>query len=910
MLTVLFLVLTAALTPQAQDPTAALAAAEAERASVLLAEGKTTEALAVLRAALERLRTELGEDSPEVGRALNNLAYGLSQNREFEAALEVGRQALAVMQKQGDPTPGTAMVRRNLGEIAARAGRLAEARPLLEAAVADFEATYGKTPMAAEARVTAAGVCLALGDLGAAQEHLEWAVAIQEGVLGPLNPATAQAIQQLAGALARRGQFDAALLLAEHVLQLAAGMEGAGALWAEVCSQRADWQAALGDFEGAKAELDALAAAAQPAGDAEQAMLRLDLARRYLEYGFPVEALEQLELMPVELAPLHAGARADFQARAQALLGRHAAAVAGASAALATLEPLFPGAGNDVIAGLHLRRGASRAALGQDEARADVLAALEMRRGGLGEEHPLLWEVLAAFLALESRRDRVTPELIDLVDMAEAPRANASPAQLAAWGQAPLAAATNLVHAAWRLAAQRKERLAEVFALVERERQRAQLAAVAWWVESGAAAGEPELRAYLEELHRGAQRLQPLGERTALLAEKRAALRASDSRWAALATPAGATLEQARAWLQAEDQALLCYSWTEAEVWALVLRRDPARDLLVPLGSAAVIEPELQAAQAALRDLDRACDLSALAARLLHPLWSSLADCTRVTVIADGPLAFLPLEALSIPDGGYWVRRCRLSYAPSVAALLELPAAAAAPAGALHLGPSLEHPQAVPVVLLQRIRERFAVQPAAGAARAEVLPEGEVELRGAAALESTLQSMDADGRLAALRLLHGRLLGYVDAAVPANTSLVLSPEPADDGRAVWQREDGVLDLAEVSGLHLRAALVLLPWVETGPQPDAAGLRSEGLHALVRGLWVSGARGVVLSGWTVDGVAAANFHQQVVAAARGTANPAEALWRAQQAWLERAAEHPGLNLAHPGFWARFRYWGQI
>ncbi|TAH39574.1 MAG: tetratricopeptide repeat protein [Planctomycetota bacterium] len=914
--------------PQAQPQENSAAVEEANRtaeaAAALLGQGKAAEAVVLLRAALEQERKQLGAEDPLVVRTMNNLAYALSQNREFEEALRVGHAALEVVRKSGDPSPGTAMVRRNLGEIAERAGRLDEARALTEAAVRDFEATYGRTPMAAEARMKAAQLAALQGDLAAAQQHLEWAVAIDEQVLGPVNPETAGAVRALGGVLAARGRLDPALLLLEHALNLleAAGAAGSPA-WVEALVQHMEWLSALGDFEAAKEDLDRWVAAleAEAAADAGASLLNLEWARRYLDLGFPAEAQERLDAQlavrtAAELEPLQRGALSDLRSRADSMLGRHAQAEAEASAALGELEPALGGRGNEVIVNLLLRRGLSRLALGrQDEAVADLREALELRRAGLGPDHPNLLENFLGFLGAELRRDKVTREVIDLVDMAEAPLAHASPASLALRRNGGFARELRADDAplllGWlRLAATRKGQLPAAFAALERQRQRALLSALAWWIEGGAASAEPALRAYLAELHRVEATLGPSEAREDQLAALRQSLCDSGSRWASLVATEGATLDAARGLLAADGQALLLYSWAGEEAYGLVLRRDAARDRLVSLGRTSELEPKLQAAQAALRDLTRPCDLTALSAALVAPLWEALNGCTEVTVIADGPLAFLPFEALSVPQGGLWVRSCRISYAPSVHALLQRPQDAAAGSGALHVGPPDEHPEDVPAHQIARWRARWSVTHATGPAPAigELLPEGERLLAGAAATESAWKEMDATGALGEFRLLDLRAPVFVDAAMPSATGILLSPEAADDGEAAWKRENGVLDLAELSGLHLGSALVLLPRAETGPQPDAGGLRSEGLHALVWALWTSGARGVIVSGWTLSGVPALNFDRLLLQQVRN-AGPGAALWNAQKEWLERAEDNTELNLAHPGLWARHRYFGR-
>ncbi|HHI69035.1 MAG TPA: tetratricopeptide repeat protein, partial [Planctomycetes bacterium] len=122
--------------PQASPPDPA---ALERKAVELETQGKFAEAVPLLKKALQLREKKLGPGDQLVGRTLYSLSYALSRAGRHGEALEAGRRALAIARRAGDPSPGTAMTRRNLAEICEKAGLFAEARKLAERAVEDFE---------------------------------------------------------------------------------------------------------------------------------------------------------------------------------------------------------------------------------------------------------------------------------------------------------------------------------------------------------------------------------------------------------------------------------------------------------------------------------------------------------------------------------------------------------------------------------------------------------------------------------------------------------------------------------------------------------------------------------------------------------------------------------------------------
>jgi hypothetical protein len=220
----------------APPPEAMRHAEEIARADALIQGGHADQAVEILRVIAEQDLAELGEQNPFVVKAFSNLSYAQGAAGNLEEARRTAYRALEIAKSQGEPSVSTAMVERSLAEIAERMGEIKEAQVWIEDACRDLEATYGRTPMAAETREIAARIAFALGDLDAAQDHLERSLAINERYLGVSNEATARPILPLATILAQRGQLRTAVLLHQTATHPhGVGVEGSPA-WQDAIS--------------------------------------------------------------------------------------------------------------------------------------------------------------------------------------------------------------------------------------------------------------------------------------------------------------------------------------------------------------------------------------------------------------------------------------------------------------------------------------------------------------------------------------------------------------------------------------------------------------------------------------------------------------------------------------------------
>lgn len=335
------------------------------------------------------------------------------------------------------------------------------------------------------------------------------------------------------------------------------------------------------------------------------------------------------------------------------------------------------------------------------------------------------------------------------------------------------------------------------------------------------------------------------------------------------------------------DTAFVGYQFTSAAAVALVATSDGVR--LVDLGaSEALLGPvEAYARLVSTPGSDEAPAAVALFERLVRPLEAALAGRTRLLISPDGPLAFLPFEALLREEGGRRERlleRYEVTYAPSATAYLALggePGSARVGRGFVGLGDPA---------------------PGAGADALPPLPGSAAEVRAVAALhpgdatrlllgaEATASALAAalpapPGRLAAL---HVACHAFIDPERPRLSALVLAGGE-------------VLDVDAIHRLRLPADLVVLSACATG---KGRLLRGEGVLGFCRGFFVAGVPRVVVSDWVVADDDAARllvaFHTHLQ---RGALAPAAALRAAK-----REALAGGGARAHPAAWAAFVLWG--
>ena len=293
--------------------------------------------------------------------------------------------------------------------------------------------------------------------------------------------------------------------------------------------------------------------------------------------------------------------------------------------------------------------------------------------------------------------------------------------------------------------------------------------------------------------------------------------------------------------------------------------------------------------------------------------WSDLADTLlggsglsqspprRLYIVPDGPLHYLPFEALPLPAQGrglrYVIELCEVVYGPS-ATLLFGPAGRSAPpathetARLVGFGdPSVDSSTFAPVAG-GPLRGSLPALTPLPFARREVL--GLSKLFPGARVFVGPEATEARffAELDRARIVHVAAHAFVDDRRPEFSGIVLSPTPVRRGGST--PDDGLVQAFEIMGRKLHLELATLSACETG---RGSLSRGEGLLGLARAFRLAGARNLLVSLWKVDDAATAALMEQFYSRlGRGQA-PAAALRGAKLALLH--GDHPETDDALTG-----------
>ncbi|MGH7646344.1 MAG: CHAT domain-containing protein [Gemmatimonadales bacterium] len=286
----------------------------------------------------------------------------------------------------------------------------------------------------------------------------------------------------------------------------------------------------------------------------------------------------------------------------------------------------------------------------------------------------------------------------------------------------------------------------------------------------------------------------------------------------------------------------------------------------------AALKSALGREAASLRTLRRALRLARrLYEALVAPLEPPLVGIERLVIVPDGPLHYVPFDALPVPSAsqettywqiGYVIDRFEITYLPSAQFLSR---ASTDLKGTRLLAVTRQAPGGS--------REVATLAAAWPRERVRVLAED----------HATETAARAEAEAASV--LHFAVHAQADDQDPQASHLRLA---ADD------QNDGYLHLAEIAGAPRRARLVVLSACET---QSGRLFNGEGLMGLARAFLASGAGSVVATQWPVGPSTAdlmGDFYRQLVAGAP----PAAALRAAKLALRNDPAT------AHPFYWGGF------
>jgi tetratricopeptide (TPR) repeat protein len=154
----------------------------------------------------------LGPDDPKVAQSYGDLAgLDIDLGRWNEAEVYL-RKELDILEKAKAPSSGTAPVLESLGGLYVLAGRLTDARSVLQRCLSLEKGAWGEdSPRSAGALLLLSRVSEDQGDLGTAEDLLRRILTMERGSTSPGSLESAGAMENLAAFYLRHGRKDEAL---------------------------------------------------------------------------------------------------------------------------------------------------------------------------------------------------------------------------------------------------------------------------------------------------------------------------------------------------------------------------------------------------------------------------------------------------------------------------------------------------------------------------------------------------------------------------------------------------------------------------------------------------------------------------------------------------------------------------
>lgn len=290
---------------------------------------------------------------------------------------------------------------------------------------------------------------------------------------------------------------------------------------------------------------------------------------------------------------------------------------------------------------------------------------------------------------------------------------------------------------------------------------------------------------------------------------------------------------------------------------------------------------------------------------ILSPALEGLLEGTKLLVITDGPLQYLPFEALvtedtkadSFADLPYLINRYAVSYVQSASIMAQLEDSDQSENAKelLAFGDPVFKEDSVS----QEVSISRSVLSLEDISRLKRIEYTGVEVAAIGTLfdyidvytrEAAIEERVKDtARLAEYRFIHFATHGIINENNPQYSGLILTQ---DDDPA----EDGFLQMDEIAGLSLDAEMVVLSACETGLGKKVNG---EGMVNLTRAFMYAGARSVAVSLWNVADQSTAELMTGFYKKIQQGQSKYEALRAAK---LEMVSQHPY-------YWAGFVLFGR-
>jgi CHAT domain-containing protein len=805
-----------------------------------------------------------------------------------------------------------------------KSGAYAEALDTAEKAMAVTVREFGPEHERTGIQTYSLGfIAEAAGKLADAERHYRRSVSIRDKVYGVDSAGSAQAVEKLANVILRQGRTEEAETLMKRVLKVRTDL--VGNQHAFTASARADLGAVnitRGDFAGALGyyrEAVRLFTTQQTSQVLAKSVVDDEIRRNRSAFSGLAHAAWEVGIAP-------GGDRRTLMAEAYETTQQ--AWTTSAASALARMSARI-GAGNTDL-GARIRRT-------QDMSeRVLALHAEDMKALATWSEvqrkDPAYSSLLEQFRQASIASGRDTAPTVNrqkaLVEQLQAVLKRCPPGQKAAGCDTADREREAITKELGALSSESAKSAGPIMALNQRMQAAEQQL-------PGYAAFTAGRKALLDE----SQQLE-----TSVTAERAAIVKLFPD-YTALTESKPLTIEATQALLQPGEALVTVMSGpAKSFVWAIA--RDRAEWSVIEAGSEALLEQITRLRRgldpATMDQPDTRAQLSggydialghALYRQVLAPVASVLAGKSHLIVVPTGPLSSLPFQVLvtappptsgdeaSRLRGAAWlIKQHALSVLPSVqslAALRRLASSAAAPKPFLGIGdpvlvgPTGSAPQArgktkAPPALasvyrngqvnLRAVRELVPLPETADELRAVA------KLLGAGADAIYLGEGASETRVKQTRLEEYRVIQFATHGLVAGElsgfdepALVLTPP-----QAVTEIDDGLLTASEVASLRLAADWVVLSACNTASGSDAG---AEALSGLARAFFYAGARGLLVSHWSVESEAAVGLTTRTFAAL--TADPklgrAEAFRRTMLGMIE--AGHA------PSYWAPFIILGE-
>ena len=199
-------------------------------ADVYQSNGEYDRAIELYRQVLAIYRKQLGADHPDVAVALNNIGRACGRKGQYDKAIMYYEQSLAIYRKKlGNNHPNVATVLNNIGTAYQNKGFHDKAIKYYEQALAILRKKLGEDhPDTAMTLNNIGAVYARKGSYDKAIEYCEQALAIRRKKLGNDHPDVAMALYLIGGLYYRKGAYDRAIEYLEQALAIRRKKLGTG----------------------------------------------------------------------------------------------------------------------------------------------------------------------------------------------------------------------------------------------------------------------------------------------------------------------------------------------------------------------------------------------------------------------------------------------------------------------------------------------------------------------------------------------------------------------------------------------------------------------------------------------------------------------------------------------------------